>query len=140
MGVPYNAACMPREVDQVQDPSQPPTDELLTAKHKRLLSIADWAKYGAWFMLAIGIATAGITLAANLQNLTQPSPEALWQGIADAQPATVLDILAAVSGAARGLVYAAVWFIVLRGVWMGLNMIVETDVNLRHSGDNGGGG
>lgn len=127
-------------MNHVRKASESPTDELLSGKHKRLLSVADWARYGAWFMLAIGLLTAGIYLASNLRDLTQPSRTEMGLGIIDVLPPTLLDILAAVSGPARGLVYAAVWFIVLRGVWLGLNMIVETDVNLRHGRDNGGGG
>ena len=108
--------------------------DYFSPKHDRLLSIATWAKYLAWIVLVIHFLWAG---AAYIQEQNYfMSYRALgnqiqYQDFMDflqAVPSYGLSLLIEIVGVfLRGVVY----FLVLQGISLGLNMIVETDLNYR---------
>ncbi|HMB21570.1 MAG: hypothetical protein ACM33V_15330 [Chloroflexota bacterium] len=104
-------------------------EEFFEPKHKRLLSIATWAKYLAWVALVVYILNAGLQII-QYQNLFShsPTPMSGWQFLLKNEPfqafKSVTDVAATVL---RGIIY----YLVLKGISLGLNMIVETDINYR---------
>lgn len=112
--------------------SQP--EEFFSPSHKRLLSISVWAKYLAWVVLvaflfgAIGIYLQEQNLyffyGASGGNYTSDS----FTKFLTKDPVYGLSIFAEMLGTAlKGIVY----FLVLRAISLGMEMIVETDINYR---------
>lgn len=105
----------------------------LTKDHERLLNYAVWSKYLAWAVLAIFCVGSVLVFIGEVnltsmqfQALGQQSPK--WDWIIQHQPTLVLNWgLAALRTFFQGLVY----FLVLKGISLGLSMIAETDVNYR---------
>jgi hypothetical protein len=96
-------------------------EEFFEPEHKRLLNIATWAKYLAWVALAIYTLWAILIVFmsfANNGNPMQP-PVGLWEEFESA--------INVVTTFLRGVIY----YLVLKGISLGLNMIVETDINYR---------
>jgi hypothetical protein len=110
-----------------------------SANHKRLLSLAMWAKYLAWVVLILHIFSAlgefnqSQAMYMNAGMFLGPSNEFLSFLVGNPVYAisVVIDTLKAIM---NGLVY----FLVLRGISLGLNMIVETDINYREKKEKGG--
>lgn len=121
-------------------------DDFFSPEQERLLSIATWARYLAWVVLILAILYAGISTAGSY--LTQ------WQmiqqvggfrgnendvlALLNGNPVYLIELVVDfVNGVFKGVVY----YLVLKGVSLGLNMIVETDVNYREKsiaeGENG---
>ena len=115
-------------------------DEIFSPKHKRLLDIATWAKWLAWVMLILGIIYAGTSTfgvyisimmgqQAGMRNWT--FSEFLPQFMKNPQLFIQFSY---------GIVRAIIYYLVLKGASLGLNMIVETDINYREKsiveGDN----
>jgi hypothetical protein len=106
--------------------------EFFSPKHKQALSIATWAKYIAWIALAVSIISP-ITGYVGALNFYQSV--AATNGLAPDflnelkhNPAYAFSVLVNVLN--RTLVGLA-YFLVLQGISLGLNMIVETDINYR---------
>ncbi|MGB8983935.1 MAG: hypothetical protein WCC12_18840 [Anaerolineales bacterium] len=108
-------------------------EEFFSPNHKRLLSIAVWAKYLAWVVLVVNILWA-------IGTYTEKQTVFLYYGEASMYgahsfirflkqvPSYALSVFIEILGIAlRGVVY----FLILKGVSLGLNMIVETDINYR---------
>jgi hypothetical protein len=109
-------------------------DEFFTKKHERLTVIAYWANIFAWIVLVINLLWVGASFSQTQMNYDiQNSSINLGQGpnfiemilqnpryLASLAIGLIVILL-------RGVVY---WF-VLKGVAVGLNMIVETDLNYR---------
>lgn len=99
--------------------------ELFTSQQERLLSIAVWAKYLAWIVIIVYILSAG-TQIFRYQSFLYYTPD-FWGWLKNnPYDAFSLGVNMAVT-ALKGTVY----FLVLKGVSLGLNMIVETDINYR---------
>ena len=108
-------------------------DDFFTRQHELLLNTASWAKYLAWIVLVIFSLWAIGTYIQEQNNFFFNSGtfnqtyrdfvELLIQF-----PSYVFCVLVEIIGAfLRGVVY----FLVLKGISLGLNMIVETDINYR---------
>jgi hypothetical protein len=109
-------------------------DDFFTKKHERLTVIAYWANIFAWIVLVINILWVGASF-----SQTQMNYDIRNSGINLGQGSNFIQMLSQnprylaslaiglISILLRGVVY---WF-VLKGVAVGLNMIVETDLNYR---------
>jgi hypothetical protein len=109
-------------------------EEFFSSSHKRLLSISVWAKYAAWVVLvafllgAIGIYVQEQNMFLSFRAIggdyTYDSfMESLIQG-----PVYGLSVFIEMLGTAlKGIVY----FLVLKAISLGIDMIVETDINYR---------
>lgn len=111
-------------------------DEFFSRKHKQLLDMATWAIWLAWVAIVIHI----------LMSVGHYAQEQVWyayfgrfsgpSGFLDLlkdQPAIGFGIFIEIIGILlRGILY----FLVLKGISLGLNMIVETDINYREGGEN----
>jgi len=108
--------------------------EFFSPKHKQLLSIAVWAKILAWVVLVIFTIRAGLVIVENLSYYH-------WEGMGVYE--TVRDFWDTISlnpayflidtGADMvGYIFRGIFsYVVLKGISLGLNMIVETDINYR---------
>jgi hypothetical protein len=108
-------------------------DGFFTKKHDRLLAIAVWAKYLAWIVLVVFILLAITTFIGNM-NMYRINLGSFDRPIDDFSdlirqlPGSALNlILESVSTLVKGVIY----FLVLKGISLGLNMIIETDLNYR---------
>jgi len=110
-------------------------EELFSKKHNRLLSIAGWTRYLAWAVLIIYIFMALGTYVRE-QNffIYYRSTSFALQGYTDfinllkSVPSYGFGILIEIIGVIlNGIMY----FLILKGISLGLNMIVETDINYR---------
>jgi small-conductance mechanosensitive channel len=110
--------------------------DFLSPKHKQLLRIAAWAKYLAWVALILAIIYAGTSTV--LTYLVQ------WRMVQQFEPfvGTTNDILSLLNGNPDylaeltidfifGVLKGVIYYLVLKSVSLGLNMIVETDINYR---------
>ena len=121
-------------------------ENIFSPDHEKLLSIAVWAKYLAWVALILAVIYASLSTIGNY--LSQ------WQMIrqVDGLKGNTNDILSLLNGNPAylvelviefvfGIVKGIVYYLVLKGISLGLNMIVETDINYRDNevveGENG---
>jgi hypothetical protein len=100
-------------------------EEFLSPKHKRLLNIAIWAKYLAWFVLAIYILSAMLVIPQDMAFFQR------FEGSSDYWRIVAGDVIDIGSSILKNLLAGAIYFVVLRGISVGLSMIVETDINYR---------
>ncbi len=108
-------------------------ESFFSKNHKRLLDIATWAKYLAWVVLIIFCLWAiadfiGQRYLMDVQ-FTQfgQRPLSYSEFIHQEPLVAVRIIMGAVGIFFKGVVY----YLVLAGISLGLNMIVETDINYR---------
>ncbi|HEX2994642.1 MAG TPA: hypothetical protein VHP14_07455 [Anaerolineales bacterium] len=96
-------------------------EEFFEPNHKRLLSIATWAKYLAWVALVIYTLWAMLIVFMSFSNNGNPiqPPVGLGEGFKSA-----IDV-------AGTFLKGVIYYLVLKGISLGLNMIVETDINYR---------
>lgn len=108
-------------------------DNFFSENHKRLLNVATWAKYLAWVVF-VSHALWSISVYFQKQaaymyygNLQGQYYGSFFQLLKD-WPSFAFSIFAEIIGIfLKGVVY----FLVLKGISLGLNMIVETDINYR---------
>lgn len=98
-------------------------EDFFSPNHKRLLNIATWAKYLAWIVLVVYILWA-IGTYVQQQNMYKYYEQ--FMGIQ--HPSYKLSMYMESLGV---LLKGVVYFLVLKGISLGLNMIVETDINYR---------
>ena len=106
--------------------------------HKRLLNIASWAKYLAWIVLTINIFYVIGTYIQEQNYYTfygaQGRQFLEFSQMLEENPAYTFSLLVELINIFfRGIVY----FLLLRGISLGLNMIVETDINYRENREQG---
>lgn len=115
-------------------------EDLFTKKQSQLMNIAGWANNLAWVALVIYLLLAGLTIFAdhaNHQRITQQVTSfseywemAMWNPIY-----YFLDIGAdIISRVLTGFIY----YVVLKGIALGLYMVIETDMNYREKKGRGG--
>jgi hypothetical protein len=115
--------------------------DFFSSKHKQLLDIATWAKYLAWVALVVFFVAAitnpiGKINMFNAEFGTMGQPVMGFIGFLKTFPDEGLKLLfESTSIFMNGIVY----YLVLKGISLGLNMIVETDVNYREKENQGGG-
>jgi len=104
-------------------------EDFLQPKHNRLLNISVWAKHLAWIALVVYILWAGLQMF-QYQNIVNNNSQVkfdLW-GFLRSNPLEAFRLGVNVTSIAlRGIIY----YLVLKAISLGLNMIVETDINYR---------
>ena len=114
-------------------------EEFFSPSHNRLLNIAVWAKYLAWVVLVVYTLWA-ISIYFQEQNYyllyqSMGIPSQTYRNFIDLWkqfPSYGFSILIEMVGIfLRGIMY----FLVLKGISLGLDMIVETDINYREKGE-----
>lgn len=115
-----------------------------TKNQDRLLSIAGWAKNLAWIVLIIYIINTGLVVVQkqlyyeqlNSWSLTSGNAKGYWDVVFEEPFYYFVDIGAdMVSVLLRGFIY----YVILKGISLGLYMILETDINYREQKENGRG-
>jgi hypothetical protein len=116
--------------------------DFFSAKHKRLLSLATLAKYLAWGALVFTVFRMGMDFVQFRNEVLQYqafSGSSAYTGdffaVLKSDPFYMLDIVARM---ARSLLNGVVYYVVLKSISLGLNMIVETDINYREKKEKGG--
>ena len=109
-------------------------EDFLSPKHVRLLNIASWAKYLAWVVLIIFTLWAIFEFFADMNMASGPFGGVGGGSIGDFSelmrqyPVAAMQLLLSdISIFFKGIVY----YLVLSGISLGLNMVVETDINYR---------
>ena len=107
-------------------------EDFFLPSHKRLLNIATWAKYVAWIVLGFYMLNAMGTYSQEqyrqMFSAVIPSHYIDFVDMLKQNPLYAFSLFVEIfSVALRGVVY----FLILKGVSLGLNMIVETDINYR---------
>lgn len=97
------------------------SDSVYTARHLRLGNIATAAKVFAWIALIMYLFLGGFNLWVGFRDI--PSAEIFSE--------TGLYMILASTQDLQSLITGIVYWLVLMGGSMGLNMIIETDVNYR---------
>lgn len=97
-------------------------EEFFSPNHNRLLNIAAWAKYLAWVVLVVYILNVVLQV---FQHQYFASNIPVQQG------SRFLNELRLTVSVATTLLRGVVSYLVLKGISLGLNMIVETDINYR---------
>ena len=103
--------------------------DFFSPNHNRLLSIAVWAKYLSWIVLIVYIIWAILQLfqyQVFLNHSVQPQLD-IWLFLR----LNPLEAFRPVVNMATTVLSGVVYFLVLKGISLGLNMIVETDINYR---------
>jgi len=93
--------------------------------HNRLLNIATWAKNIAWIVLVIYILSSGTEII-RFQNNIELSQNFIGD-VANKPMDTFRLVVNMTVIVLKGVVY----YLILKGISLGLNMIVETDINYR---------
>lgn len=107
--------------------------EFFSPNHNRLLNIATWAKYLAWVVLVVYVLwTIGIYFQEQNRfvyyQVTGTVHYSDFVIFLKRNPSYAFIIFMEMAGTfIRGIMY----FLVLKGISLGLNMIVETDINYR---------
>ena len=107
-------------------------EDFFSSNHKRLLGIATWAKYLAWVVLTIYVLSAGaqviqIILLKDGGSFSGQTSQSFLTMLRD-NPFNAFKLVVSVAVALlKGIMYN----LILKGVSLGLNMIVETDINYR---------
>jgi hypothetical protein len=109
-----------------------PEDDLFTKKHHNLLTIASWANIFAWVVLVIFFLLT-ITDFFNTRNQfnAQVNPSGGNDEFFYTLRTDWIYVIYLVLSLLKTLFQGIIFWIVLKGTSMGLNMIVETDINYR---------
>lgn len=111
-------------------------EEFLSPEHNKLLNFAIWAKYLAWVVLAIYIFQTGFVIIQRQVNSQQMqavigdpiSSQEYWDRALDKPIYYLVDI-------GSDMIYiflkGGIFYVILKGISLGLYMIVETDINYR---------
>ena len=106
--------------------------DFFSKNHDRLLNIATWAKYLAWVALVLYILSAGgqiirLLLLRDNENFTGQASQSFLTILRDTPFNAFAMLVSIASTFLKGFIY----YVVLKGSSLGLNMIVETDINYR---------
>ena len=107
-------------------------DDFFTPQHERLLNIATWAKNLAWVALVVAFILP-FARYIEVQNLYNYQQSVFGQniGFADAIKNDPMYGFSVFTDTLDKFLSGFIYFLVLRGIALGLNMIVETDINYR---------
>ena len=108
-------------------------DDFFAPQHNRLLNIATWAKYLAWVILVVYSLWAISTYFQEQSYFLyyRGSSGLIYHDFMDLlkkSPSYGLSIFMEVVGV---FLTGVIYFLVLKGISLGLNIIVETDINYR---------
>lgn len=113
---------------------EPQLDAFPSIKYHRLLRISSLAKIAAWIALVFFIILSCLSIQGQVNLMVQICPSiqnanepylTLWQRLTQEPFFAIRDFIKCLRYAIEGLVN----FFVLKGVGLGLDMIVETDMN-----------
>jgi len=112
--------------------------DFFSQSHKRLLNFAIWAKYLAWIVLVINIFyVIGTYIQAqyyyDFYSIQRGQFLEFSQMLGENLAYTFGLLVEMLNILFRGIVY----FLLLKGISLGLNMIVETDINYRENREQG---
>ena len=114
-------------------------EDFFSRNHLRLLNIAWWSKHIAWVALVIIILSAGARVLEfqNTENfravMSNQVPQRLMNILIE-EPLKAFELgISVATIILRGVIY----YLVLKGISLGLNMIVETDINYKQGGQQG---
>jgi hypothetical protein len=111
-------------------------EEFFSPNQNRLLSLATWAHYVAWLVLVVYILNALLQPFRYQFFQDNAAPQwNLWRFLMN-NPMEAFDL---VLNMATTILRGVVSFLVLKGISLGLNMIVETDINYREREQGEGG-
>jgi hypothetical protein len=113
-------------------------EDFFSPNHDRLLNIAWWAKQVAWIVLVayilwVGVQILTLILAKDSGNFAGPTSQSLATMLRD----DPLEALKRVTNMGTLLLRGIVYYLVLKGTSLGINMIVETDINYRDQDQEG---
>ena len=120
------------------------SEEFFSRDHKRLLDIATWIKYLAWGALIYYIIRAALVIVQYQVDLQRQYYS--YSG-GDTSPINWIELfrfdpfhysIDLASNMASALLSGAIYYLALKGISLGLNMIVETDINYREKRNQGG--
>ena len=100
--------------------------EFFAPKHKRLLNIAMAMNIFAWLMLFFFIFSGTVQLISLISNYFQASQ--FPYNTTSSIPIPYLNNIVSTVGS---IFYGVVYWLILKGISLGLSMIVETDINYR---------
>ncbi len=109
-------------------------ENFFSQNHRRVLSIATWANYIAWFMLFVSFILPFMRYI-QIQTSYTYQQAALGQ-VADFIQAMKINPVYAISvfvDMLNSWLNGFIYFLVAKGISLGLNMIVETDINYREN-------
>ena len=105
-----------------------------TTKHGRLMRIAAFANAFAWIVLVVNILWMGASFMQDLFNYNMMSVGLINSHLPSFLESLLRDPLymaSTIVGLAGILFRGVVYWLILKGIAVGLNMIVETDLNYR---------
>ena len=112
--------------------------DFFSPNHDRLFKISVWAKYLAWAALIYYIGRAALVIIqyqVDLQRmymLSSSSPGVV--GLTDFfRYSPLYYSIDMISEMALAVLSGAIYYLVLKGISLGLNMIIETDINYREN-------
>lgn len=110
--------------------------EFFSKKHNQLLNIATWAKYLAWIVLVINMFYAlGVYFQQQAQFSSFGGASGQFGMLVRSNFSFAVSLgVEIVAVLFQGIVY----FLLLKSISLGLNMIVETDINYRDNTEQGG--
>lgn len=118
-------------------------EELFTKDQNRLMNIAGWANNLAWIMLAFYLLFAALTIfldQANYQRMQAMTSG--FEGGLDFWEMMRLDPLYYLLGIGSDILSRVLtgfmYYIVLKGISLGLYMVIETNMNYREKDNRGG--
>ncbi|MFT3892390.1 MAG: hypothetical protein QM730_12210 [Anaerolineales bacterium] len=100
--------------------------DFFSPNHKRLLNVAAWSGTLSWIVLVAFILGAILQLL-QYRNIVYYQQTNIWDFFRSNPMDAFRSIVNLLNTALKGVVY----YLVLKGISLGLNMIVETDVNYR---------
>ncbi len=117
--------------------------ELFSKDHNKLLNIAGWASNLAWLTLVLYIISAALVIVEDQANYRRMAAvSSSYQSDSDYWETAKTDPLYYLvdigSDMIKRLLGGFVYYVILKGISLGLSMIVETDMNYREREDLGG--
>jgi hypothetical protein len=116
--------------------------DFFSANHNRLLDLAIWAKYLAWGALVYAVFSVGMEVIKYMLALVQIQHYTDFSLLIGDflvalrnQPSYLFALIAQM---ATAFVNGIIYYVVLKGISLGLNMILETDINYREKKEKGG--
>lgn len=104
-------------------------EQFFSPSHNRLLNIAMWAKYLAWVVLVIYIIWAALQMLQTGAVINNAMPQmGGWLFLLRTDPFRAFELVVNI---AATVLRGGIYYLVLKGISLGLRMIVETDINYR---------
>ncbi len=108
-------------------------EKIFSPQHERLSNIAYWAKIASRVILFLTIAYEIVIALGNFVNTIQQNQmRPLFNPPGPVNPeGSLLPYIEIIVGLAHGIAMGIVYYLALKGISLGLDMIIETDINYR---------